>query len=156
MVSRRKRAVFSNQRRGAISVFAAFCLIIVIAFLAFSIDLGYLSVSESNLQNAADSAAVSAARALPDREAATNAAIEWAAKNFAAGENVTLQPEDVEFGIWDDTTASFTVLEEEDDGTPNAVRINCRRDEENGKSLNLFFAPLLGTSHAKNPNPASA
>ncbi len=148
MPNKLRKSIRSTRRRGAISVFAAFCLIIVIAFLAFSIDLGYLSVSESQLQNAADSAAISGAKALPDREAAIDASIEWAAKNFAAGENVTVSRDDVEIGFWDEDAATFTAVNSNSSISPNAVRVTCRRDEESDNSLKLFFAPILGTSHA--------
>lgn len=132
-------------------MWAAFCLVIAIAFLAFAVDWGYIVVTESELQNAADAGALSGARALPDgRPAAIAAAQSWAAKNVAAGSSVvTVASEDVEIGLWDDDTATFEVLPVSSSESPNAVRVTCRRTTPRGNSLKLFFAPVIGTSHAQ-------
>jgi len=137
-------------RRGSITVLAAVFLIVAVAFLAFSVDFGYMVVAESDLQNAADAAALSGARALPGgRDAAVAAAQLWAGKNVAAGQPVELvADEDVEIGIWDAGTASFTALPAGLGEAANAVRVTCRRTAERGNPLNLFFAPVMGTRHA--------
>ena len=145
-----RRNLVKKSRRGAIVVWAAFCLVLVVAFLAFSVDWGYIVVAESELQNAADAGALSGARALPQgREAAVAAAQAWAGKNTVAGGPVeTIAGEDVDIGLWDDDTASFVVLPPDSGETPNAVRVTCRRTAARGNPLNLFFAPLIGTSSA--------
>lgn len=126
---------------------AAVCLIIVVIFLAFSIDLGYIVVTESELQNAADAAALSGASALSNgRAAAIAAAKTWAAKNMAAGDAVTEL--DVELGKWDEETATFTVVPEDSTDSCNAVRVRCYRTSSRANPLNLFFAPVLGTDYA--------
>ncbi len=137
-----------KQRKGAITVLAALFLIVVLAFLAFSIDCGYITVTASELQNAADAGVLSGARALHDgRDAAIAAAQLWASKNLAAGKSVsTIASEDIEIGVWDDDTATFTALAPESSETPNAVRMTCRRTSTRGNPLNLFFAPLIGTN----------
>ena len=138
------------ERRGSIAVLAAFFLVVAIAFMAFSIDYGYIVVTESQLQNAADAGALSGARALPKgREAAIAAAQLWAAKNVAGGQSVaTFISEDVEIGFWDEDTASFLVLPADSAESPNAVRVTCKRTASQGNPLNLFFAPIIGTTHA--------
>jgi Flp pilus assembly protein TadG len=139
-----------RKRRGAIVLLATLCLIIVIAFLAFSVDFGYIVVAESELQNAADAGALSGARALPNgREEAIAVAQTWAGKNTAAGENVAMvTSEDVEIGFWEKNTASFTVLPPGSPQSPNAVRVTCRRTAARGNPLTLFFAPILGVDEA--------
>ena len=138
------------NRRGGIAVLAAIFLVVTIGFLAFSIDFGYMVVTESELQNAADAGALSGARALPDgRETAIAAAQLWAAKNVAAGQSVAIKvSEDVEIGFWDDDTASFMVLPASSSESPNAVRVTCQRTATRGNPLNLFFAPINGTKYA--------
>ncbi len=147
MITHVKRSTH-KQRQGAITVLAAIFLVVVLAFLAFSIDFGYITVTASELQNAADAGALSGARALSQgRDAAIAAAQLWASKNLAAGKSVaTIASEDVEIGVWDDTTAAFTVLAAGSSNTPNAVRLTCRRTSTRGNPLNLFFAPVVGTS----------
>lgn len=131
-------------------MFAAVTLVVIVAFLAFSIDFGYIVVTEVELQNAADGAAMSAARVLPEGRAATVATAQtWAAKNAAGGEVVVLVPsEDVEIGVWDKTTVTFRAIPPDSDETPNAVRVTCRRAASRNNPLKLFFAPLIGTEAA--------
>lgn len=139
-----------QKRRAAIAVLAAVCLIIVMVFLAFSVDWGYIAVTESELQNAADAGALSAARALPDgRPAAVAAAQLWASKNMAAGQSVaTVADEDVAIGVWDEDAATFTVLPGNSTKSPNAVRVTCRRIASRHNELDLFFAPVFGANSA--------
>ena len=146
MPHRRKKGV---ERRGSITALAAVFLVVVIAFMAFSIDYGYIVVTESDLQNAADAGAMSGARALNDgREEAILAAKNWAGKNIAAGQAVAVADEDVEIGRWDADAATFTVLPANSSDAPNAVRVTCRRTSGRGNPLNLFFAPIIGTDSA--------
>lgn len=146
MPHRRKKGV---ERRGSITVLAAVFLVVVIAFMAFSIDYGYIVVTESELQNAADAGAMSGARALNDgREEAILAAKNWTGKNIAAGQSVAVADEDVEIGRWDADAATFTVVPANSSDAPNAVRVTCRRTSGRGNPLNLFFAPVIGTDSA--------
>jgi Flp pilus assembly protein TadG len=140
----------SRQRRqGTIVILTALLLVVTIAFLAFSIDFGYVIVTESELQNAADAGATSGAKALSNGRAAAVAATKaWVAKNVAANQSVAVTDADVEIGSWDSETASFTVLPNNSSETPNAVRVTCRRTADRGNALKLFFAPVLGTSQA--------
>ena len=118
-----EKAVKRTKHRGAIVVLAAISLVIAVGFLAFSIDFGYIVVTESELQNAADAGAMSGARALSDgREAAIAAAKTWAGKNIAAGEAVVVADADVEIGLWNVDTATFTPLPEDSSDSPDAVR----------------------------------
>ena len=139
-----------SNRRGSIAILAAALLIVVVAFLAFSADCGYIVVTGSELQNAADVGALSGARALPDgRDAAIAAAQLWAGKNEAAGKPVaTAASTDVEIGKWDDESASFTVLPANSSDSANAVRVTCHRTAAGGNPLQLIFAPVIGTSSA--------
>ncbi len=138
-----------TARRGAIVIMSAFCLAAIVAFLAFSIDLGYIVVTEAELQNAADAGAKAGARKLNEgRNAAIAAAISWAGKNRAAGEFVGITTEDVEIGQWDGSTATFTVLPEDAPDAPNAIRVTCRRTTSRGNPLTLFFARFIGSDEA--------
>lgn len=63
----RKRSAIVRHRGGAIAVIAALALVVVLAFLALAIDLGVLSFTKNQLQNAADASALAAAGELvPD------------------------------------------------------------------------------------------
>ncbi len=140
---------YNADRRGIMLVVVAICLIAVMAFVAFSVDLGYIVVTESELQNAADAGALSGAKEIHNgRNAAIAAAQLWASKNVAAGVSVEVTTEDVELGVWDPDTAAFTALSPTSSESPTAIRVTCRRTRERGNSLPLFIAPILGTSTA--------
>ncbi len=138
------------HRRGAITFLAVVFLIVSIAFLALSIDLGYMAVTEVELQNAADSGALAGARALCNgREEAIAATQLWASKNSAAKRNVEIvAAQDIEIGVWDESAATFTVLPSGSSQSPNAIKLTCRRVASRGNPLNLFIAPAIGTRSA--------
>lgn len=139
----------SRPRHAAITIWAVCCLALIIGFLAFSLDWGYMVVTESELQNAADAGAFAAARAMcAGRSQAIDAGKLWASKNVAAGQSVTLTNADVELGAWDSQTATFTVIPASSSQSPNAVRVTCRRTADRGNALQLFFGPLIGTGSA--------
>ena len=64
----------SSVRRGVVSVFAAFLVVIIFAFVAFSIDTSRIAATQNNMQNAVDAAALAAAQEV-------NYAIQEAAAN---------------------------------------------------------------------------
>lgn len=136
------------MRRGTITILAAVCLVVVVVFLAFSVDYGNIVVVESELQNGADAAALVAARTLPDRDTAVNVASQWAAKHTAAGKAILVLPSDVEIGLWDDDTAVFSPLPADSALSPNAIKVSCKRDIARGNALNLFFGAFLGAKQA--------
>ena len=139
----------SKKRRGTIAIMAAFFLIIVISFLAFTVDFGHINVSESEMQNAADAGAFSGARALGlSRADARTQAKAWASRNKSTNQFVNVQDSDVEIGIWNKATATFTALPDNSSTSPNAVKVTCQRTKARGNPLPLFLGPILGTNNA--------
>jgi len=51
-----------RRRRGAVIVLVALFLVVIVAMLAFALDIGYTCRVQSELQNAADTAALAAAQ----------------------------------------------------------------------------------------------
>ncbi|MCA8995401.1 MAG: VWA domain-containing protein [Planctomycetaceae bacterium] len=125
-----------NVRKGALVVVAAILLVVVFAFTAFTVDVGYMNLLKGELQNAADAAALAAAADLPDgQNAARTAATDIAAENTAAGGPVTLTTGDIEFGTFNFLTKQFNV----GGASPNAVRVTARAN-----NVAYFFAPVMG------------
>lgn len=60
-----------RRKKGSILVLTAILMILMFAFLAFAVDLGYLAMARTQLQRTADSAAIAAAGSLLDAEIAT-------------------------------------------------------------------------------------
>ncbi|MBX7165365.1 MAG: hypothetical protein K1X74_03365 [Pirellulales bacterium] len=131
-----------GERRAAVLVLVAFSLVFLLGLVALALDVGFIVLVRSQLQNAADSAAMAAAGVMgsdPDHAVAT--AREFAELHMAADLPVNLQDTDVEFGTWDTTTRAFAASAE----VGNAIRVTCRRDatSPDGKCP-LFFARIFG------------
>lgn len=132
-----------RKRRGAISVLAAFCMIIMVAMVAFAVDVGYVVHVDTELQRTVDACAMAAVQELPDRERALSVAQAVAAENRGS-EGPALDLSDIEFGTWDRDTATFTVT----NVSPNAARVTLRRTAEAGNPLRLFFGSVMGVTHS--------
>jgi hypothetical protein len=133
------------RQRGAIAVLAACMLIILLAMVAFAVDLGYIAYAQTELQRSADAAALAAAAQLPDETAAIAVAVASCKEN-QPGVTPELDPKDVEFGYWDRDGASWESASS--GGSPGAVRVTIRRTTAGGNPLNLFFGRLLGRNFA--------
>ncbi|MGW8257242.1 MAG: TadG family pilus assembly protein [Thermoguttaceae bacterium] len=134
------RKKMAYNRRAAVLVLSAVLMVALFAFVAFAIDLGYLVLSRTELQNAADAAALAACAYIPmDVDQATNAAETFANSAKVAGKNVENQSVNVEYGTWDLAYRRFTA------GTPgNAVRVTVERTGAKGGQIPLFFARIFG------------
>src|SRR5262249_55980541 len=149
-----------HDRRGAVIVVLAVALIAVFACTALCIDIGWTTVTKSELQNAADSAAAAGAAQLQAyygnysvaaqgqrssiiataKQAASTYASRYAGYNSAGGvSSLTLPAGDIVFGFTD-ANGNFS-----SGGTnfPNTVQVITRRDSTANSSLSLFFAPAI-------------
>ena len=125
--------------RGAILVLAMILLVGVFAFVALTVDIGYMAVVKTQLQGAADAAALGSAQEIPlGSSTVTASAQSLAASNNAAGKPVVLDSSDVELGFYDFSLKSSVV----DPSSANAVRVTTRVQDQA-----LFFAPIMGTDN---------
>jgi Flp pilus assembly protein TadG len=157
----------ADRRRGNILVLSAVTLIMVFAFTAFTVDVGYITLTTAELQKSADAAALGAAIELADAfgpgklvtsaQAATNAqnaAVAVAAENRAGGSWSVYAdgPRDVRVGnySWDDATGTY--VKQWGVAPYNMVEVTLRRDQagsvQGDGPLDLFFAPILGHDQA--------
>lgn len=152
-----------NRRRGAVAVLVAVLMIPMLAFVAFCVDIGWMTTTKSELQNAADSAAAAGARQLVDNYGAySNASLskrqtlvtsgkatastysaQFGGYNSAGGvAALQVLPGDIQFGFTDangnyESSASYA-------GYPNTVQVVARRDASANGRLPLFFAGVMG------------
>ena len=127
-------------RQGKVVALIALLMPVLAGFGAFAFDVGYMNLTQSRLQAAAEAAALASVQELPDSDQAIAMAQKLAKFNFANRVENLVSAEDVEFGTW------------ESDGTfqptsavlANAVRLTTRRSVANGNRLELFFARILG------------
>lgn len=140
-------------RKGAIVVFAAILMIMMLGMLAFSVDLGYMYTMDSQLQRSVDAAALAGAGALVDgQEEAQNKAVEYLVRNpvgngALVSSNDNLEQKvaaflsqhgndmEVEMGHWDPDTRSLVIS----DDLPSTIRVTMTYPNNP-----LFFARFLG------------
>ena len=161
MFSRIRQSCLNTQRRGAIALMAAVFLVMIFAFTAFTVDLGYLSIVDQELQAAVDSSALAAAYELKSAttpDVVRDAAEELAGLNSVNGQSLALdRGSDIELGYWDETTGAFTAIPVVTDmSLANAVRITGRLNRARDSQVNLFFAPVLGQNNAEMESSAIA
>jgi len=106
---------------------------------ALAVDIARAYAVKSELQTAADSAALAAAIMLPDVDAAKSAAATAVQKNVP-GDRALLLSEDFEFGTWD----AAGRLIRENGGAASAVRVTVKFDESRGNGLTTLFAGIFG------------
>ena len=163
-----------RRRRGLSVVLIGVAIVALIGFVSLAVDIGRVKLAKAQLQTAADAAALAGATGLKELPTGVGEtqerAYEAAYKNFnidtkdGSGQREDHEvelvvDEDIEFGIWRDSTRTFERLTEDNGGIDerrkaNAVRAWGRRvtsyiDPETGETfergtgLPLIFAPVL-------------
>lgn len=134
--SRSPRLDSRFDRRGAMLVFVALLLVFIVIMAAMAIDIGAVMLTRTNVQSAADSAALAGASQLGKSDQVIRAeAIEFANEHTGLdGNAVGLQSSDIDIGFWNRTLRTFRV---EEGG--NAVRVTTR---SNGQEF--FLAKVFG------------
>ncbi|MDP3743089.1 MAG: pilus assembly protein TadG-related protein [Methylotenera sp.] len=107
----------TQHQRGAVAIIVALCLVVLVGMLGLVLDLGHLYVAKTELQNAADAAALSGAKELDGTVTGVNSAVTRATE--AADKNkydlnstkVSITSTDIEFsyspdGPWVDLAAA--------------------------------------------------
>lgn len=153
--------VINPNRRGVVVVLAAVMLVFLLGFVAFTVDVGYVQLTKTQLQAAADASALAAAQELSGTDTPevvrTNAR---ASAQAIAGlyrngnlSSVTLNTStDIIFGktSWNANTNTYTYLWGDNQTPYNVIKVLAKRTV-NGSSDNrlpLLFGPVLGTSSA--------
>ncbi len=115
-------------------------MVVMVGLVAFAVDVGRITLTRTQLQVAADAAAMAAAANLGRSERDIFAAAqEYAAYHSAGGKHVELSPDDVEIGTWDSQRREFAP----GGGVGNAVRVTARRSDRSGGKVPLFFGVVF-------------
>jgi Flp pilus assembly protein TadG len=143
-----------SNRNGAIAPLAALLLIPLLGLAALAIDYAYLLNVRTDLQRAADAAALAAVRDLsPDSTGNQNLSTvratvqSFAASNLPNISGFTVRDADITIGRYDPATAysNFTLL---NTGTFDTVQVTLRRDSLANSPVSLYFARILGISNS--------
>ncbi len=168
-------------RRGIIAPLAAVLMVFLLGMVAFTVDIAWMVLAQTELQNVADAAALAGAQPLMDNypvyamskitsnstgasvalnNARTQAAAEAkkvaAANVFSASgakKNYVLADVDIEFGVLD---SSNNYTQAASGVYPNSIKVTMRRSSGVNESLSLFFGPVLGKSTVDLTNVARA
>ena len=129
-----------RDRRGAILVLAAVFMTVMLAFVAFAVDMSYMSLTKTQLQAAADASALAGAMELSaiDDPATvrTNAlaAIRSVAALHRSGNQpaVSIETSDVTFGkmVWNSGSQTFSYNWGESNTPYNIVKVRADRDAD--------------------------
>lgn len=151
------------ERRGNVLVLTAVMMAGMITLLAFAVDLGYINIARTELQRAADAAAMAAAWELIDNSVSSTvdlgAEISTArqvAANYAAKNKVTAAVPSIDQNASNSTSGDVVVgyiANPKDSTSPmvysdmnaaNAVQVKIRKDSTTNGKVPYFFARVLG------------
>ncbi len=128
-----------HRRRGATLVLCAVLMVFMIAMMAFAIDLGYIVLVRTQMQNSADSGALAGAAAtFLGNETARQEAARFIGYNQAGGHDITSDQITVNLGRWDADTRTFNNTEVD----PGAIEVILRRTAQP-----LFFGKIFGSDY---------
>ena len=129
-----KRRQFRRKRKGTILVLSAVLMVMIMAMLAFAVDLGCLYVAREEMQRSADSAALAAAWDLVDNGALTGnsnvyamedsaraRAAQYVALNQVLRTSPQLANEDVVIGFLPNPSDPTTAIDASGMNRPNNI-----------------------------------
>jgi Ca-activated chloride channel family protein len=155
------RLAFRDVRRGAVLPLVAVFVVVLMAMAAFSIDISYIALTQTQLKAATDAASKAGTSALvqgkTDAEAIA-AAIAMANQNTVNGKALKITSSDIQVGqsvLQTDGSWSFVAGLK----PSQAMQITSNMSSANANgAVNFFFAPVFGskTFNATNTSVASA
>ncbi len=100
-------------------------MVVVFGFSSLAVDLGAVQMAKTQLQGAVDAAARSACKGLTiSYTQAQTDAVTTAGYNTVNGTAYVLATSDIDFGTWDTSGRTFTILTGAARSTANSVRVN--------------------------------
>ena len=159
MIPPRRQMKIKNNR-GTIAIFVGLTLTMLVGVTALTVDIGYGLITRTELQNVADAAVLAGTRQLgliyeglapneqkptwvipgADQTTIVNQVQAVALLNKAGTKPITINASDIQIGVWDYATQTFTVTTL----GPIAVRAVARRDSSANGPIPTFLAGILG------------
>jgi Flp pilus assembly protein TadG len=102
------------DRRGATAMVFALMTPVLLGAGAYAVDMAHYRYVDNRLQSAVDSAALAGIRSLDDENIAVDEAVTFAQRNVPESYGTVTRESDVDIGIYDPATGSFTVAAGED------------------------------------------
>jgi Flp pilus assembly protein TadG len=144
----------TKRESGSVLVLVTIALFTLLGFAAWSIETGRVWQTKSQLQAAADSAALAGAGNLlsadfltVDEAGARTAAMTYGAEQIVLGTNLAIAAADVEVGSWDMASQTFTALPgNTDPDVVRSVRVVTRRDKNLNGPMDTILGRVLGVN----------
>jgi len=129
-------------------IYVIVALVVMLGFCSLAVDLGRVQTAKTELRRAIDAAARSGAAFLPQgTDAVQNAALGIASKNKVDNLFLKLNTADVQIGVWNKSTKTFSTSGSADNVTTfHAVQVTGLRTRANGNPIPLVFGSILGAS----------
>ena len=143
-----------ERRVGSIAVLSLILITMMMAFVAFAVDIGYILVTRTEMQRSADASAVAAAWTLIDERGSSDnpktraVAARYVTLNKTGNISLGLAADDVEVGRLNDPSDFSDQLNFSDPNRFNAVQVRVRRTAAQNGELPLFFARVMGEDTA--------
>lgn len=173
--SSRSRFAAVTPRRGAFMVIAVLCLVLTVGFVAFSVDIGMISLTRAKMQSACDAAALAGAMEIThavETAPANETNITGYAKTAAAAKAAQVAQlngyyvnpsTDVVFGsrTFNPANGTFTTNWSIGASDPtNVLKVTCRKENSDltkpDAKLRLLFAGIFGSSSTSLRTEATA
>jgi hypothetical protein len=142
----------AKREKGSILVFATISLVALLGIAGWSTETVRMWQAKSQLQSAADSAALAGVGSLfsadfstVDPANARTAATTYGAQHKALGTSIMIAAADIETGSWDMASQTFTALPgNTDPDVVRAVRVVTRRDDVANGPIDTIFGAAVG------------
>ncbi|MDH3666171.1 MAG: pilus assembly protein TadG-related protein [Paracoccaceae bacterium] len=136
---------FISCEQGGGTVMGLFWFILFVGFGGLAVDITNGFRHKTMLQASADSAALASVIDLPDESAAVTTAIVFSKDNMPTQEygNI-LNAGDVETGLWDDSTRTFSTSGFPAGTILNAVRVTVDQSVANNNAVTTNFLRMIG------------
>lgn len=127
-------------------VYSLIIMTVIVGIISLAVDLARVQLAKSELQRATDAAARYGVTGLTiDTATVKSRVASIAALNTVDGSPLVInQNVDIEFGTWNGTTNTFTVLTGSAQSSANSIRVTGRRTAARNTAVPLSFARLFG------------
>lgn len=123
------------RRRGNVVVLSAILLVVMVALVAFAVDVGLMTMTRTEMHRATDAAALAGASELINGTPAAQAeAVSYLTKNQVGTKTLAASDATIDFGRWDTANRTFTITADR----PNAIRVNA------STSMPTMFGKVMG------------
>jgi hypothetical protein len=136
----------NSRRRATVLVYSMFATIALLAIVSLAVDFGRMQLAKTELQSATDAAARYGVKGLSSGTASVKSLVVTAgSENKVNGAGLVIDPTaDIEFGEWDPTTKTFTVLTGAAQSSATAIRVTGRLMASRGTAVPLVFGSVFG------------